>query len=67
MEQERGEKDTTPLPRSKILPILASFFSFFFFPQLPLARSVIFKRVAGCPLASRAGGVGRLLGLRKHL
>lgn len=63
-----AEKETMPLPQSKILPIPA----FFFPPQLLLARcslavSIIFKQVPGCPLASRAGGVGCLLWLCSHL
>lgn len=31
--------------------------SCFFFSLLLLARSIIFRQVVGCPLASRAGGV----------
>lgn len=61
-----GEKETTPLPRNKILPILA-FFSQFLLARCSPAVSLIVKQVPGCPLASRAGRMGCLLWLCKHL
>lgn len=42
------EKETTPVPPSKILPILP----WFFHMELPV--SIIFKQIPGCPLTSRA-------------
>lgn len=66
MELGGGEGDDTT-PSEQDFANSCFFFSQFLLARCSLAVSVIVKQVPGCPLASRAGRMGCLLRLCKHL